>query len=105
MVLVNKEEKILIYQNGKEINNFTPYKAFKGQVSLAVGDVNNDGQKEIITGTGPGGGPHVKVFSLNGQMLNEFMAYDENFRNGIIVMADDIDEDNKDEILIGAINF
>ncbi|NQV00799.1 MAG: hypothetical protein HQ537_01605 [Parcubacteria group bacterium] len=105
VVLVNKEGKIFIYQNGKEINNFTPYKTFKGEISLAVGNVNNDGQKEIITGAGPGGGPHVKVFSLEAQMLNEFMAYDENFRGGVMVMADDIDEDNKDEILTGVIDF
>ncbi len=78
---------------------------FKGGVNVAVHDVNKDGQKEIITGAGPGGGPHVKVFSLDGQMLNEFMAYDENFRNGIMVMSDDIDGDKKDEILTGVINF
>ena len=53
--------------------------AFQGGVSVAVGDVTGDGVADIITGAGPGGGPHVHVFSLVGGVVTEvasFSAYD-----------------------------
>ena len=93
-------------QYGNMINEFMAYdEGFRGGVNISVGDVNNDGCDEIITGAGPGGGPHVKVFNQYGNMINEFMAYDENDKSGIMIMNDDLDNDDYDEILVGIINF
>jgi len=63
---------------------------FRGGVNVAVGDVapdggTLDGKAEIVTGAGPGGGPHVKVFSdATGTLVSQFMAYD-NFFGGVSV--------------------
>jgi len=71
----------------EEIASFYAYDpSFAGGVNVAVGDVNGDGRPEIVTGAGPGGGPHVKVF--DGQTFKEiagFYAYDPSFTGGVSV--------------------
>ncbi len=77
--------------------------SFTGGVHVATADVNGDGQADIITGAGVGGGPHVKVFDGNtGQLIKEFMAYDLNFRGGVWVAGGDIDRDGHAEVITGA---
>lgn len=88
----------------REFRGFFAYNpAFAGGVRVAVGDVNGDGKADIITGAGPGGGPHVRVF--NGQSLQEiagFFAYNSGFRGGVNVAAGDVNGDGKLDIITGA---
>ena len=77
-------------------------KKFRGGVNLAVGDINGDGRLEIITGAGPGGGPHVKVFDRDGLLLYQFFAYTKYFRGGVYVAAGDVNGDSRAEIITGA---
>ncbi len=54
---------------------------FLGGVHTALGDVNGDGVVDIITGAGPGGGPHVRVLSgVDLSELASFFAYDPDSR-------------------------
>lgn len=76
------------------VRSFYAYaEQFRGGVTVGVGDVNGDGRADIITGAGPGGGPHVRAFSgvNNGELLS-FYAYDPAFRGGVFVAVGNIDE-------------
>lgn len=83
------------------------YGSHIGSVSVAVGDINNDGEPEIVTAPGHGGGPHVKVFSFDDsarrfELQSEFFAYDPAFRGGVTVAVADVDGDGPSEIVTGA---
>lgn len=88
------------------IGGFFAYdQKFRGGVSITIGDVNGNGQKEIITGPGPGSQAEVKIFDKDGRFMNSFLAYESSFNSGIRVMADDIDNNKIADILVGAISF
>lgn len=98
---------VRVFDNkGKIKANFMAYDSnFHGGVNVAVGDIDGDGQNEIVTGAGQGGGPQVRVFNGLGQVKYSFMAYDKNYHQGIFVAASDINSDGKDEILTGISGF
>jgi uncharacterized protein YkwD len=90
-------------RTGQLVRAFTAYSpGFRGGVYVAVGDVTGDGRADIVTGTGVGGGPHVKVFDgRTGQLAGEFMAYDPNFRGGVVVAAGDVTGDGRADVVTG----
>ena len=53
---------------------------------MGAGDVNGDEIADIVTGAGPGGGPHLKVFDgvTNALLLNAFV-YIPSFTGGVWV--------------------
>jgi hypothetical protein len=68
-------------------------------VSVAVGNTAGDSRGEIITGAGPGGGPHVRVFdSATGENIANIIAYDPAFTGGVYVAAGDLGGDSTAEI-------
>jgi hypothetical protein len=90
-------------QDGIEITSFMAYAlTFKGGVDVATGDIDGDGIDEIITSAGPGGGPHIRIFSSQGLLRGSFFAYAENFRGGVRVTTGDVNNDGIDEIITGA---
>lgn len=85
---------------------FSP--TFRGGAYVTVGDVDADGEKEVIVGAGEGGGPIVSIldfstFRFSGSgfipfgrvqfiapQTTSFFAYDPNMRSGVRVTAGDI---------------
>ena len=69
---------------GAVVRQFEAYEdAFRGGVSVAVGDVTGDGVPDIVTAPGVGGGPVIKVFDgVTGAEVRSFYAFDPAFRGG-----------------------
>jgi hypothetical protein len=88
---------------GTALGGFFAYPPnFGGGVRVAVGDVDGDGVAEIITGAGPGGGPHVRVFKADGTPIGGFMAYDPGFKGGVYVGTVKSPDGKTDWIVTGA---
>lgn len=78
---------------------------FAGGVRVATGDVDDDGCDEIITGAGPGGGAHVRVFNNTAAAddfspLGGFFAYN-NFSGGVFVAGGEVTCDGRSDIITG----
>lgn len=103
--------------SGIELSSFYAYDPnFHGGVTVACGDLNNDGLVEIVTGAGAGGGPHVKVIEgtslrmllANGQisdlaLLASYYAYSPSFVGGVFVASGiDLNSDGLSDVITGA---
>jgi hypothetical protein len=75
---------------------------FPGGVRVTAADVDGDGIDEIVAGAGPGGGPQVRVFRLDGSPVFQFMAYGEAFRGGVYVSRVRSDDQSRDWVATGA---
>jgi hypothetical protein len=92
--------------NGAVLTEFFAYAAtFTGGVRVAAADVDGDGFADIITGAGPGGGPHVKVSSgADGSTLQSYFAFDASYHGGVYVAAGDYEGNGKADVIVGAGN-
>jgi hypothetical protein len=91
-------------RTGRLFRSFlTDVPTFHGGVTVAAGDTDADGDADVITGAGPGGGPHVEVFDgLTGALVKQFNAFDVNFRGGVTVAAADTNADGNADVIVGA---
>jgi len=74
---------------------------FRGGASLTAAHIGS-AEELLITGAGPGGGPHVRIFTREGKLGGQFFAYGKDFKGGVSVAAGDINGDGIDEIITGA---
>jgi glycosyltransferase involved in cell wall biosynthesis/subtilisin family serine protease len=95
------EADIKIFNSqGLTLSHFLAYPySYKGGVSVAVADLDNDGRVEIITAPNAGYEPLVKVFNKDGKLLRSFLAYPASFKGGISITVGDVRAENGKEII------
>ncbi|MEK7122838.1 MAG: VCBS repeat-containing protein, partial [Patescibacteria group bacterium] len=87
--------------DGKLYNQFFAYdRRWRIGVNIAVGDVDGDGEEEIITAPASRGGAHIKIFSFDGHLKQHFFAYPQQVRSGYELAVGDLNNDGKDEFVI-----
>jgi hypothetical protein len=77
-------------------------KSYRGNGSIAIGDLGNDGVSEIVIGSGVGMEPKVSLYRQDGSIINSFFVYDDKFLGGVNVAIGDVDHDGSGEIITGA---
>jgi hypothetical protein len=90
--------------DGQRVAKFFAFDAgFQGGVSVAVGDVDGDGQLDLVTGKASGAAA-VRIFTGDGSAplagpLGSFLAF--NSKRGVSIAAGDVDGDGIVEIVTG----
>jgi len=98
------EVRIFDGSNLRVLKSFYAYaEDFTGGVRVATLDFNNDGILDLVTGAGPGGAAHVKVFDgATNAILSQWFAYPITFTGGVFVAVGDIGNDGTIEVVTGA---
>src|SRR5262249_40510773 len=102
---LNTQSRVSVFSGatGGLLRNITAFPGFSGGVRVAVGDVNGDGQPDIIVGAGRGRPAEVRVYNgLTPKLLSHFFAYGAGFTGGVFVAAADINGDGQADIITGA---
>jgi len=101
------EPQVRIFNNkGKMVGIFLAYeKTFKGGINVEIANI--DGRKdhsrsEIIVSPGAGRYPLIRIFDDHSKLKRQFYAYTKNWKGGVNLAADDIDNDGVAEIVVGA---
>lgn len=71
--------------------------------TVAVGDLDADGSKEIVVGLRPGSRPFIRVFSATYALRKQFDAFSRTSRNGVGVSVGPVTSDGVNKIVATAL--
>lgn len=78
--------------NGQVLKQFVATdKTWRGGLNIAGGDIDGNGQPEIVVAYGAGNSPQVRIFSTAGHLLKTFFPYEMSFRGGVKIAVSNID--------------
>lgn len=79
-------------------NHFTKY-AIVSTGGVAAASATSSRVKVIVVAPGEGGGPNIRLYDENGELIDWFMAYDSGFRGGVEAIMADLNGDGIDEVI------
>lgn len=100
----NGGPKIEVYkQAGNKIAEFFAYpQSMTSGVYVAAGDLDGDGQGEIVVGPQPGYKPEVRVFDVHGTLLGKFNAFESSYTGGVHVAVLPYHDGQAGSIVVGS---
>ncbi len=98
----NRPEVVIYNNNLSKINKrfFVDIYRLKGELNVAVGDLNGDRFKEIIVAFDAGKSKQIKIYNLAGKLLSQFKVSTSFATGPVSVGAVDVDFDGKDEVVL-----
>ncbi len=102
IALANKME--LRSSSGATLAAWYPFTdRYRGGITFAVCHFERGGEAQLLVGAARGGGPHVRLFNLDGSIYRSgFFAFPRASRGGVQVACADVTGDGRDDIIIGA---
>lgn len=84
-------------------------KNLRNGVNMAVGNIDGRGKPEVITATGAGSSPKIRIYRKKGKTWKRvgrtFRPYSKSDTSGVLVSAIDIDDNGKDEIVTSSFSI
>jgi len=93
------------FADGHTSSFFAYAPSFTGGVRVAMGDINGDGNVDLITAPGVGGGPNIKIFNLvSGTPIQvaDFFVFEAAFFGGLNIGVGNLNNDGYGDIIVGA---
>ncbi len=97
------EPYVMIFNSdGKLIKKFLAAdKKFRGGINVAVANLDNNDEAEIITAAASRGTAQVKIFSSQGRLIKQFLAVDAKFYGGLNIAVGDLEGRDANSIVVG----
>ncbi len=78
---------------------FAYAESFRGGVNASIGDVDGDGDNDIVVSPESDAGPQIRVFDGDGNILSQFWAYSSHLRGNFTSFVADLNGDGTTEIV------
>lgn len=97
----SRKTNLRIYESGGHwVGDLEAYNAAARQgLSVASGDVNADGFRELATLPLGGAGPHLRLWRSDGKLADEFFVYEKEFMGGARVVFANLDGSGSEQLV------